>query len=109
MPCASSIGHCASHHCLHPVAIDRLPCQAPAVFLAVDLTLQMSIVGLESVDSNTVIANAEDSQETVYQTNHVGSSFSYTFGPADGLIPGQAYTVRTLLCLTRHLQLAGAV
>ena len=66
------------------------------VFLAVDLTRQMSIAGLESVDSNTVIANTEDSQETVYQTNHVGSSFSYTFGPADGLIPGQAYIVRTL-------------
>ena len=51
--------------------------------------------GLESVDGNTVIANTEDGQETVYETNHIGSFFTYAFGPSDGLSPGQTYTVCT--------------
>ena len=60
------------------------------------LIQSMSVAGsLESVDGNTLIANTEDGQKTVYQTNHIGFSFSYAFGPADGLIPGQAYTVCT--------------
>ena len=70
--------------------------EAPILSRAILLIWGMSIAGsLESVDGNTLIANTEDGQETVYQTNHVGTSFSYTFGPADGLIPGQAYTVCT--------------
>ena len=60
------------------------------------------------MDGNTVIANTEDGQETVYQTNHIGPYFTYSFGSSDGLSPGQAYTVRTGSCLIRPLQLVGA-
>jgi hypothetical protein len=45
------------------------------------------------VSASTTIANTEDLQATVYQSNHIGTSFSYTFGPADALLPGQTYTV----------------
>ena len=45
------------------------------------------------MSASTAIANTEDLQAMVYQTNHVGTSFSYTFGPADALLPGQTYTV----------------
>ena len=45
------------------------------------------------MSASTAIANTEDLQATVYQTNHIGTSFSYSFGPADGLLPGQTYTV----------------
>lgn len=45
------------------------------------------------MSASAAIANTEDLQATVYQTNHIGTSFSYSFGPADGLLPGQTYTV----------------
>ena len=49
--------------------------------------------GSESVGASAAIANTEDGQATVYQTNCIGYSFSYTFGPSDGIQPGATYTV----------------
>lgn len=71
------------------------PALLPAVPQPPDLGWMTVAGGLESVDGNTVIANTEDGQETVYETNHIGSFFTYAFGPSDGLSPGQTYTVCT--------------
>lgn len=49
--------------------------------------------GSESTNTSTAIGNTEDDQATVYQTNRISTSFAYIFGPADGLMPGQTYTV----------------
>ena len=49
--------------------------------------------GIESTDAATAVGNTEDNQANVYRTNRISSSFSYVFGPADGLVPGQAYAV----------------
>ena len=49
--------------------------------------------GIESTDAAAAIGNTEDNQANVYQTNRISSSFAYVFGPADGLLPGQAYRV----------------
>jgi len=46
-----------------------------------------------SAGASTAIGNTEDNQATVYQTNRIGSSFTYSFGPQDGLLPLQTYTV----------------
>ena len=95
---------CVQHHLLREPTLsaysgdsmDGMPCSAPVLLPAVLLIWDMNVAGvLESVDGNTVIANTEDGQETVYQTNHIGSYFTYAFGPSDGLIPGQTYTVCT--------------
>ena len=47
---------------------------------------------------SAAIDNTEDSQAAVYQTNRIASSFTYAFGPVDGLLPGQTYTVSHCQC-----------
>ncbi|BDA51173.1 hypothetical protein COCOBI_18-0490 [Coccomyxa sp. Obi] len=44
------------------------------------------------------ITNAPDGAAAVYQTNRLGGSFGYSFGPADGLVASRNYTVTLLFC-----------
>ncbi|KAK9902811.1 hypothetical protein WJX75_007071 [Coccomyxa subellipsoidea] len=44
------------------------------------------------------ISNAPYGTAAIYQTNRLGGSFEYAFGPADGLAAGHNYTVTLLFC-----------
>ncbi|BDA51169.1 probable receptor-like protein kinase At1g30570 at N-terminal half [Coccomyxa sp. Obi] len=47
--------------------------------------------GTEAVSAH--IDKDEDGLDVIYDTNRIGSSFHYTFGPSDGLVAGQGYTL----------------
>jgi hypothetical protein len=39
------------------------------------------------------VVTVDDDTAPIYATSRVGSAFQYTFGQAEGLEPGQSYTV----------------
>ncbi|KAK9902860.1 hypothetical protein WJX75_008891 [Coccomyxa subellipsoidea] len=47
--------------------------------------------GIEAMSAH--IDKDEDSDDVIYDTNRIGGAFQYTFGPANGLVAGQAYTL----------------